>query len=213
MPRRRLGQEIYPSQNQHQVVVLCILGSRTSVPMSWACKKQTAESQSSSEPEIASRGARIPFQQWICGTQSYKKFQAGSDSKAVHPTHILKHQEPFKLTMYSNWAIIEHANFITHLRRKRSCKKTHKERQKSHGASCITHTSCRFGLAIRPRQSRSDDSDQMCQHNTAIGRHSYKGSWTEDSVPAWKNVPENLSLDRLARGRSQFITQDWSRDI
>ena len=36
----------------------------------------------------------------------------------------------------------------------------------------ITHTSCRFGLAIWPHQCRSDDSDQMRQHKTAIGRHS-----------------------------------------
>ena len=39
--------------------VLCILGSRTFVPISWMCKKQTSVSHSSTEPEIISLDAGL----------------------------------------------------------------------------------------------------------------------------------------------------------
>ena len=37
----------------------CVLGSRTFVPISWMCKKQTSFSHSSTEPEIISLDAGI----------------------------------------------------------------------------------------------------------------------------------------------------------
>ena len=48
---------ILRSQNQPQGGVLCTFGSRTFVPISWMCKKQTAVSHSSTEPEIISLDA------------------------------------------------------------------------------------------------------------------------------------------------------------
>ena len=51
-------QEILKTQSQHQVI-LCIFGSRTLVPMSWMCKKQTSVSHSSTESEITSHNAGL----------------------------------------------------------------------------------------------------------------------------------------------------------
>ena len=39
--------------------VLCILGSRTFVPVSWMCKKQTSVSHSSTESEVISLDAEL----------------------------------------------------------------------------------------------------------------------------------------------------------
>ena len=139
----------------------------------------------------------------------------------------------------SERAIIQDANFIVHLRRRRSCIKINKQRQKSYTSSCITHTSCWFGLAVWPRQYRSSDSGQTPHHNTAVGRHSYKRIiWrrqmdTSDTVGehndsynifskqfvsffwvviSFQHVPENLSPHRPARRKSHFIAQEWWRE-
>ena len=48
----------------------------------------------------------------------------------------------------------------------RCCNKTQNKSRSSHNALCITHTSC-LGLALKPHQSRPDDSDQI--------RHSCEG--------------------------------------
>ena len=45
-------QRFLKTQNQLQAEFLCIFGSRTYVPISWMCKKQTAVSHSSTESEI-----------------------------------------------------------------------------------------------------------------------------------------------------------------
>ena len=42
------------SQKSGSKVILCIFGSRTFVPMSWMCKRQTSVSHSSTESEIIS---------------------------------------------------------------------------------------------------------------------------------------------------------------
>ena len=46
-------------QNPTSGGVLCIFGSRTFVPLSWMCKKQTAVSHSSTESEIISLDAGL----------------------------------------------------------------------------------------------------------------------------------------------------------
>ena len=51
--------EILRTQHQPQEVVLCILGSRTFVPVRWMCKKQTSVSHSSTESEIISLDAGL----------------------------------------------------------------------------------------------------------------------------------------------------------
>ena len=38
---------------------MCILGSRTFVPVSWMCKKQTSVSHGSTEPEVVSLDAGL----------------------------------------------------------------------------------------------------------------------------------------------------------
>ena len=40
-------------------MILCIFGSRTFVPVSWMCKKQTSVSRSSTEPEVISLDAGL----------------------------------------------------------------------------------------------------------------------------------------------------------
>ena len=52
-------QEILKTQNQHQAEFFCIFGSRTFVPISWMCKKQTSVSHSSTESEIISLDAGL----------------------------------------------------------------------------------------------------------------------------------------------------------
>ena len=46
-------------KNLHQVGTLCIFGSRTLVPISWMCKKQTSVSHNSTESEIIFLGAGL----------------------------------------------------------------------------------------------------------------------------------------------------------
>ena len=48
------SREILKIRNPTSGGTLCILGSRTFVPMSWMCKKQTAVSHSSTESAIIS---------------------------------------------------------------------------------------------------------------------------------------------------------------
>ena len=57
--RFRLCRGILKTQNQQQARVLCILGNRTFVPISWMCKKQTSVSHSSTESEIISLDAGL----------------------------------------------------------------------------------------------------------------------------------------------------------
>ena len=45
-------QKILKTQNQHQAEFCAFFGSRTFVPISWMCKKQTSVSHSSAESEI-----------------------------------------------------------------------------------------------------------------------------------------------------------------
>ena len=113
-------------------VVLCIFGSRTIVPIPWACKKQTAVSHSSTEAEIISLDAGLrmegtPATNLSDTIMDFLHLQAGGDSKPGLPTPIQKHQEPHleTLTMYLRTRdYSQHANGIIHLRRQRSCNKT-----------------------------------------------------------------------------------------
>ena len=52
-------QGILKTQKSTSGGVLCIVGSRTFVPISWMCKKQTAVSHSSTESEIISLDAGL----------------------------------------------------------------------------------------------------------------------------------------------------------
>ena len=52
-------QEILRTQNLTSSGALCIFGSRTFVPISWVCKKQTSVSHSSTESEIISLDAGL----------------------------------------------------------------------------------------------------------------------------------------------------------
>ena len=47
------------TQNQAGLQILCIFGSRTFVPISWMCKKQTSVFHSSTESEVISLDAGI----------------------------------------------------------------------------------------------------------------------------------------------------------
>ena len=80
--------------------VLCTFGSHTFVPISWACKKQRATSHSITEPETISldAGSRmegISSIKFVGLNHKYIALQAGGDSKLVHQTKILKHQESY----------------------------------------------------------------------------------------------------------------------
>ena len=57
--KMQILQEILKTQNQHPVEFCAFLGSRTFVPISWMCKKQTSVSHSSTESEIISLDAGL----------------------------------------------------------------------------------------------------------------------------------------------------------
>ena len=52
-------QELLKTQNRHQGEILCIFGSRTFVPISWICQKQTSVSHCSTEAEVISLDAGL----------------------------------------------------------------------------------------------------------------------------------------------------------
>ena len=52
-------QELLKTQNRHQGEILCIFGSRTFVPISWICQKQTSVSHCSTEAEVTSLDAGL----------------------------------------------------------------------------------------------------------------------------------------------------------
>ena len=52
-------QETLKTRSRFQVKFLCIFGSRTFMPTSWMCKKQTSVSHCSTEAEVISLDARL----------------------------------------------------------------------------------------------------------------------------------------------------------
>ena len=123
----------------------------------------------------------------------------------------------------------------------RNCNKTDKQGQTSYKASCITHTSCRFGWSLwldSIEWFRLNTSTQHSNGQTASQKdhlpetdghswHFWPTSWLTSHLlkavcqfllrlwifyfPPWANVAENLSLYRQARNKSQFIAQQWLR--
>ena len=71
-----MGRSLFEDSKSNSVGVLCIFGSRTSVPISWMYKKQTSVSHSSTESEIISfdGGLRmdglLALDSWECGDGS-----------------------------------------------------------------------------------------------------------------------------------------------
>ena len=79
------------------------------------------------------------FQQGNCKTQAMIFCTC---QLVVTPSLFNKHTKT-----PSQRASIQHANGMILLRRYRCCSKAHKQKQKSHNASHIAHTSCQSGLA------------------------------------------------------------------
>ena len=66
---------------------LCILGSRTFVPMSWMCKKQTSVSHSSTESEIISLDTGLRLDGWDLTVSCFGSVIQTSD-RTGRPVHV-----------------------------------------------------------------------------------------------------------------------------
>ena len=109
--------------------VLCMFGSHTFVPISWACKKQRSVSHGSTEAEIKSlanyKWRAIPAVSLWNTIIKKMTAKAGGDSKQKHQTQIQKPNSDPQASgsIWWHWpcnserAIIQHANFMKHLQR------------------------------------------------------------------------------------------------
>ena len=161
-------QEIWETQNQHQEVCCAYLDRIRLFQYHGPVKSQTAVSNISTEAELFSLYAELrrALQHWICGDMYFDI--AFPSWRRLRACGLKTHPKT------SERAIIQHANFMIHLWNQRSCNGTifFKKKRKSYKASCITHTSCWFRLALWSHQSASNDPDQIRQHNRAHGDHS-----------------------------------------
>ena len=121
-------------------------------------------------------------------TQSnvYCTSQAGGDFKLVHQTLVQKHQEPFGDIDYvlpnARWFSMRTSLYI--FEDNEAAIQHLSERQKSYNASCVTHTSCWFGLTLWLHQSRlrSNTSTQHSNLQTFSQKYHTGDRWTQPTL-------------------------------
>ena len=86
-----------------------------------------------------------------------------------------------------------------------NCQKKIEDRKSPYSASCITHTSCWFRSALWSHQSGSND---IRQHNTAIGRHSYNTCQRIFRHSGWSEAKASSLLKTAGKIRQKRL-QAW----
>ena len=137
-------QDISHTQNQHQVA-FCVYWDHTRfVPISWVCEKQTGVSH---------------LQHWSWNYIAWCRITDGvrSSNELVDTVKCVLHLSSWRRLQACSWnsgpkafrnhnAMIQHATSLYIFEDNEAAIQHLSKRQKSYNASCITHTSCWFGL-------------------------------------------------------------------
>ena len=179
-------QEILKTQKSTSGGVLCIFGSRTFVPISWMCKKQTSVSHNSTESEIVSLDAGLRMDGFTCARLvGFGCWSAGNDSQntktnpSVHTGNPVWKSKAYprlnerwiRTWIYQTWIKFLR---IVHFRRQRSCHKDDHQRQKSDDETRVPHPPSSSGLVIWQDQPGPKSPNQVCRIQKPSRRHSHK---------------------------------------